>query len=80
MDRGNRRLFNEHGYVLPNRLVLLDSSLHEAALMVALPDLGDEGATITPDGSPWIADDNRRNLGPPIVATSARRIRENRGE
>lgn len=57
MDWGSRRLFNLHGYQLPNRLVLLDSALNETAVEFQAPDLGDEGACLAPDGSLWLAND-----------------------
>lgn len=57
MDWGSRRLFNLHGYVIPNRLVVLDSALDETPLEFQAPDLGDEGACFTPDGSLWLAND-----------------------
>ena len=52
MDWGSRRLFNLHGYVLPNRLVVLDSSLHETAVEFDPTGLGDEGVCVAPSSLP----------------------------
>ena len=57
MDWGSRRLFTLHGYIDPNRLTVVDSALNETQTSATFDGVGNEGATCSPDGAIWLAND-----------------------